>query len=286
MWLNEVGFTTFAEGRKEKRVMLDATPKNSLRRPLLSPRELPQSQLYGTSSLQSPRPPTLYAPTRVKQWQSALYDIFTVVLFTGDVVLDILITVEFYNNGESTFFWGSVVIFAVAQIAYCVLFMHVFIGDDRGMVALFVTFVMLLPFAQLVPFIMYLSSFDCRVLDNVLKCLKFDPDSSGTKEKIDPDKEPWKAFINSKIAQHGGFLAESIVESVPQSLLQLIALVVRTRSSNHAIQALSLISVCTSILSVASRGLMVRQQKRWFVGEGLAECFLCAFFVWFHSLYL
>lgn len=205
--------------------------------------------------LELARSTELYKPTKIKTWQSGAYDAFTVLLFTADVVLDIMITVEFYKEGEMGFFWGSIAIFAVSQLAYSALFMHLFISDDRSMLYLMLTFILLLPFAQLAPFVIFCSSFNWRWLNLLLTCLKLD--GQAIRQAPDPDKEPWEAFILSKLQTHGGFIAESIVESVPQSILQLIALVVRSRTSNQALQALSIVSVCTSILSVASRGLMV-----------------------------
>jgi hypothetical protein len=54
------------------------------------------------------------------------------------------------------------------------------------------------------------------------------------------------------ISKIGGFLVESVVEAVPQSILQMVAMVV-----SGQVSAISVFSVVTSMVSVASHGLMV-----------------------------
>jgi len=55
-----------------------------------------------------------------------LFDFFTFVVFTADVTLDFLITLQFYQLQRMTFFWISIALFFCSQIAYSMLFVMVF----------------------------------------------------------------------------------------------------------------------------------------------------------------
>merc|ERR1719320_1756756 len=59
-------------------------------------------------------------------------------------------------------------------------------------------------------------------------------------------------WITSKIRKHGGFIVESLIEALPQSILQIVALM----CYKH-VTALSLYSIISSMTSVAIRGIMV-----------------------------
>jgi hypothetical protein len=51
---------------------------------------------------------------------NALYDGFFISLFVVDIILDVIITLQFRNEGHMVFFWASIGIFAIAQVSLCV----------------------------------------------------------------------------------------------------------------------------------------------------------------------
>ena len=50
------------------------------------------------------------------------YDVSAAVVSIVDVLTDILITIEFYNDGRDTFFWIAVSIFGLANFCYTTFF--------------------------------------------------------------------------------------------------------------------------------------------------------------------
>ena len=50
------------------------------------------------------------------------YDILTICISIADVTTDIIVAIDFYNNGRMTFFWISLTILILAQCAYAMAF--------------------------------------------------------------------------------------------------------------------------------------------------------------------
>eukprot|EP01084_Bolivina_argentea_P064369 117405_1 len=51
-----------------------------------------------------------------------VYDIFTAIVSLLDVITDIIVLVEFYILGRMPFFYASLTILIIAQLAYCIAF--------------------------------------------------------------------------------------------------------------------------------------------------------------------
>ena len=78
-----------------------------------------------------------------------LYDIFTAVISLLDVITDLMVLVEFYILGRMEFFYASLIILIVAQIAYCIAFWFKFEGSYDSFYGAVAAFCCLLPFAPI-----------------------------------------------------------------------------------------------------------------------------------------
>ena len=177
-----------------------------------------------------------------------LYDVTTLSLSIMDVVTDLLIANQFYQNDQMVFFWICISIFIIASISYSVLFITIFASswEDSSKFALFIC---LLPFSQLVPIIIWVFSFEFDWTLDLCRYMGFrDMDMSIYSD----NKDPMKLYMLRKLQSHGGFLCESAVEAVPQSILQMIAIVM-----TNEVTVVNVVSIGLSISSVASKAFMV-----------------------------
>ena len=161
---------------------------------------------------------------------SALHDAWTVSSSVVDIVADVAVTTQFYRMGEAArpFFHGSLLIFCTAQLTYAFLFAATW-AKNLGARARAATFALALPVAQLVPLFAYAESFHLRGVDRCLRRLGLtptdDPLGAAARAGADADNggDPssvdflW-SYIQAKYVAHAGFLAEALVEAVPQSV--------------------------------------------------------------------
>jgi hypothetical protein len=115
----------------------------------------------------------------------------------------------------------------------------------------------------LVPLLIWLQAFRFPAVDAVFRSLSL---TTETPTYAPRDADPLKVYLSKKLRTHGGFLVESMVEAVPQSILQMVGLVL-----TDSISEVSLFSVCLSILSVASKGYVVSAHLPFVFVEGADE---------------
>jgi len=184
-----------------------------------------------------------------------LLDFVAVVLVSTDMVTDVLVIHEFYAAKKMTFFYVGVVILCCAQVSYLMLFYMLFIVDGNMMnhggrhVKVFFILLCLAPFGQLLPLFIWIESHRLPWLDSCLQTLGWS--SSGGDREMKEDEDPLIHWISSKIKKHGGFIVESLIEALPQSILQFVALLYYKN-----VTTLSLYSIISSMTSVAIRGVM------------------------------
>ena len=68
----------------------------------------------------------------------------------------------------------------------------------------------------------------------------------------DENDDPLREYLKKKTMTHAGFVLESLVESGPQSILQMVAIVVTGQVSG-----LSIFSIIVSIVSISSKGFLL-----------------------------
>ena len=185
-------------------------------------------------------------------WQrlaDLFYDFSAVVISIVDVVTDILITIKFGLSEQWAFFWIAVTIFCLAQFCYSGLFTLAYAESLKTKYQVLV-FVFVFPFAQIVPAFIWLDSYNLGITKSILKRLKLETNAFGEKE-CPPDKDELQFWIEQKFISHGGFVIEAVIEAFPQSILQMISLVMF-----YNVDPLNVFSIVLSMTSVASKTLM------------------------------
>ena len=91
--------------------------------------------------------------------------------------------------------------------------------------------------------------------DNVryLNDIEFD-ENSFNKGQIKMN-DPFSNFIRSKLISHFGFIIEAVIESIPQSIVQMIYLIMYHSTSQFS--TLNIVSIVLSMTVVSSKGTLL-----------------------------
>lgn len=154
---------------------------------------------------------------RGSTWDALLYahDALTIAFSVSDIVLDILVTIKFAQDGHVGFFIASCCIFAVAQASYALIFTSSFashLSDGKRLLV----FLAALPLAQLIPLFSWVESLHWPSLALAMRAIGLQPSAQVCPASGD---SLWLVF-RAKFAAHSGFLAEAVLEAVPQCVLQ------------------------------------------------------------------
>lgn len=220
----------------------------------------PSSSLFTSAmALCSSKLPT--RPKLLKFLDFLINDIIVVIFSLVDIVLDLLVCKQFYMTGRMTFFYISVIIFFIAQLSYSFLFVATW-GKNLNPGYKMLTFLLILPFGQLVPFFTWIESFHFTNLDNFIKWTGLTPTSESEESTNNQQNNPelsgnndmlWD-YIQHKYQSHAGFVAEALAEAIPQCILQTIALI--TQSSDN-ISPVIVLSILMSICVISSKGYLI-----------------------------
>jgi hypothetical protein len=200
-------------------------------------------------------------------------DLVVVFFSISDIVLDVLVCRQFYIQQRMFYFYISVCIFIVAQLSYSFLFTATW-GRELSPGKKILTFFIILPFGQFVPFFTWLESFRFEYIDNCLTAsgnrhiyiyifFRFRNCFAGLRPTVDrmvavDDEGPARdddmlwGYIQKKYQSHAGFLVEALAEAIPQCVLQTIAIITSGSAST-----LFIISILQSIVVIASKGYLV-----------------------------
>ncbi|KAK3279473.1 hypothetical protein CYMTET_12648 [Cymbomonas tetramitiformis] len=163
----------------------------------------------------------------------------------ADIVCDILVAIEFYNNGHRTFFFLSIVIFTLAQLSYSFLFVATY-GRKLSNLFKALLFALVLPWSQLVPLFAWVESLHFAVVDTVVTAAGLTPtEDAYCGSKAD---SLW-VILRRKHQRHAGFLVEALVEAIPQCVLQTVAVVLYGTNS-----PVNLLSITLSLAVICSKG--------------------------------
>lgn len=181
-------------------------------------------------------------------------DLFQVTTSVLDIVLDLIVLLQFYEGKMWIFFYSSLTIFAVAQLCYAFLFVATWARGTESILKRVAVFFLVLPFGQLVPLFTWIESFHFVYIDKFITYIGLKPTelpfSKESSQYQDADSL-WQV-IQSKYQSHAGFLAEAFVEAVPQSILQIIAMIAYQNAST-----VSLASILLSITVISSKGYLL-----------------------------
>eukprot|EP01084_Bolivina_argentea_P087745 158475_1 len=115
---------------------------------------------------------------------------------------------------------------------------------------------LLLPFGHLVAFLMYFAQ------SNHSKFSKWLATNIGIKKRtnipLEDHLSEMTKFTISKINKHGGFILEAFLEALPQSIIQLIAMVY-FKQTNY----ISVGSILLSMTSIMTKSLVISQGIEW-----------------------
>ena len=171
-------------------------------------------------------------------WQyigNSVYDILNIIITIADIITDSLVTYNFYINDQMTFFWISLTIVIIAQIAYAFAFVTKYIENnvDNWEKSIFWFFIALL-FSPIMSFVFFLTSSRDRWLSKIFMDvfdlhIPKDPDSNNSYTystygrefrylEQTEDTPRIKQWIEMKFRRHVGFIIESTFEAFPQVL--------------------------------------------------------------------
>ncbi|ETO10478.1 hypothetical protein RFI_26898 [Reticulomyxa filosa] len=143
---------------------------------------------------------------------NTLYEFGAPIISVVDVVTDIMVTFQFYQNGRMTFFWISLCILLLAQVCYSMLF-TLFYADHWSTRWRMVAFACIFPLGQFVPLFMWLDSFKLKFVSKILKSMGLQ--SNAFDEKTCPeDMDELQFWLEQKLRSQGGFIIESIIEGI------------------------------------------------------------------------
>ena len=164
------------------------------------------------------------------------YDLINIFITIADIITDSLVTYNFYENNQMTFFWISLSIVIIAQVSYAFTFAIKYVESNSNHCAksLF-WFIIGLIFSPIMSFIFFLTSNRERCLGKIF-FEKFDlyvPGESSIQQysysysnrpgyhdmKADyNEKTRITEWIEIKFQKHIGFIIESAFEAFPQVL--------------------------------------------------------------------
>jgi len=206
------------------------------------------------------------------------FDVFCVLISVTDVIADILVAYQFFTDGHRLWGWLVLGCLINSNLVYSVLVVAAGIRGQAGPIRYLnlptwfrkLPFVLLLlivfPFAQLAPSVGYIvtTALFRRVEgepnsgDDVAANLPFDATNEVEREVQATARHNAASVsrlvmaLQRQIYTHGLLFAETIVESIPQSVVQLMAITFLGTPTTTQVVSLAL-----SVLSVISKGYSV-----------------------------
>ena len=183
------------------------------------------------------------------------YIIFYIILNIVDFTKDILLISQFYYapNGM-TFFWFSLSFVLLTHLVYIVLALFSF-GLSLNTMQHIIWFIILIPLSPFLPYIIYCASWpDSWITVNIIDTFGLEQvDWNGNHLYSSNRSTPWKKFVSEKLVTNIAFIIQSLFESVPLSVIQIIAIVSFQQYRNPII----LSSISCSLLSIAWKSILM-----------------------------
>ena len=185
------------------------------------------------------------------------YDLLTILISIADVTTDIWVIYKFYIDKRETFFIIALIVMILAQLSYALAFVFRFeprynsyrVNGSRRLRRIKL-FLFILPLTPVVSFLF----FWCTVSPNNL-FISFIDYWIDIQDQFDADVDPnlpkILIWIKKKLVKHMGFILEAMIEALPQSIIQLIAIVYYQDT-----ELINIISICISLLSVTTKTMV------------------------------
>ena len=175
------------------------------------------------------------------------YDIIGLCIAVSDVFTDYIVTYQYYAEGLNGYFGVAVAIFVVAHTVYAGLFVEEMISWKKSFGEKFCIFLVYWPFAGTFSVAWWIKS--VGLCKDTLQSIGLDIDEHKKRQhnKNNDSKAEW---IDHKLENHVGFVIESMIESFPMSILQMIA-IVDVQKPNFV----NILSIFLSMISVGTKSI-------------------------------
>eukprot|EP01083_Nonionella_stella_P041697 112955_1 len=203
------------------------------------------------SHVYEPLKDTKAAKAITSQTFNTIYDIMAASISLADIATDIIILVQFYLQNRMIFFYASLSILLLANLSYVMVFMKRYTSGTDFLGLICVGF-MLFPIAPVLSFLMYFMDDNngcvtqC-VLNRCLRNFQFGFYGFVSSER----NSHLHQWFETKISKHIGWILESVLESIPQTVLQMIAIVYY-----NEINIIFFISIALSMMSISTKSLI------------------------------
>ena len=175
-----------------------------------------------------------------------IYDVIGLFIALSDVITDYIVTYQYYQDGHMIYFWIACGIFAVAQTTYAGMFIMTVPRTD-SICLRFIIFLFYFPFAATLSMFWWLQA--VGLFQDTLSMFGCKSDEE-KKAAHNAKKDVKSEWIDYKFRNHAGFLVESMIESFPMSIIQMIAIV--DLQEPHLI---NIISILLSMISVGTKSI-------------------------------
>jgi len=167
-----------------------------------------------------------------------------------------------------------------AQIFYLMFFYGIYIDDSEKLKGKHckqtIIILTILPFGQLVPLFMWIEAHRfgwlLKVMEHIGLMVRNQPEAYGEGDDL-------LVWIENTFRKHGGFVIEAFLEALPQSILQMVAILYYQEATT-----LSICSIILSMTSVASKGIIMSYSMNWHSFVFNSVCFAADIFGIFASL--
>ena len=194
----------------------------------------------------------------ISQTLTHSYDLLTILISIADVTTDVWVIYKFYIDKRETFFIISLIVMILAQLSYAIAFVFRFqpqwtpkLQKQNIEMRALVMFFIVLPLAPVLSFIIYWCEMNDKNWFLTWLSDKFYIGDELDLTTNDPNQPKILIWIKTKARKHMGFILEAMVEALPQSIIQLIAIVYYQDT-----EIINVISICISLLSVATKTMV------------------------------
>eukprot|EP01084_Bolivina_argentea_P268792 456645_1 len=194
--------------------------------------------------------------SKENKWIDWVYDTVTVLISIADITTDIIVLLSFYYQSRTVFFIISLCILILSQIAYSIVFIWRYdVWYDHGLSVAVPVFFALLPFGFITSFIiMFTDDPDSWFTELFGDITHLDTRYSIRYDNMSATQNKKTQWMIKKLSKNIGFITEAAIEAIPQSLLQLIAIVYYKEAN-----IISIISIFLSMFSVMTKSIVFSQ---------------------------
>ena len=201
------------------------------------------------------------------------FDILTILISFADVVTDIIVLYQWYQSGHMIYFWISLSILILANLSYYIMYLR-FVKDtsynntcDKSvMLSIFG-----IPLIPILPYLTYFyetphmcSSFTLFIRDlfNINSYHLQTQLPEALRQALEDMNEinfdlVFKDILKDKINCHIGFILETFIESFPQSIIQMIAILQLSQTNDTISNIIIVSSIFLSLISIAFKSIML-----------------------------